>query len=161
MENTCLCDHVCVRVYVTLSCSHYLPFPVCLLSLSPHFSVCPSADAPLPLPLSVSAAGCTVIEDPLHAISQLAQTTMRSEIGKLDLDKVGGGGHPGRTCHHGYCGPLNLWTLSLSLAPHTDSVLYISLCFVADLRGTRILEHAHRARHPRDRGGLGTQDSEI
>lgn len=45
------------------------------------------------LHLSILHYGCSFqasygVEDPEYAVTQLAQTTMRSELGKLSLDKV-------------------------------------------------------------------------
>ena len=33
-------------------------------------------------------APCKQVEDPIYAVTQLAQTTMRSELGKITLDKT-------------------------------------------------------------------------
>ena len=47
------------------------------------------------------------VEDPEYAVTQLAQTTMRSELGKLTLDKVFRVGQDPLCCLVSECIPLN------------------------------------------------------
>lgn len=67
---------------------------VLYLRILDPFKVCPELQAGRNFNESTSHQKCLFhqasygVEDPEYAVTQLAQTTMRSELGKLTLDKV-------------------------------------------------------------------------
>lgn len=66
------------------------PFKVCGRRFAP--TVCFALLCFAPIKFNVAPPSCRQasygVEDPEYAVTQLAQTTMRSELGKLTLDKV-------------------------------------------------------------------------
>ncbi len=63
------------------------------------------------------------VDNALYAVTQLAQTTMRSELGKITLDKVM---HPGTRFVRSWCGHAN----ADHEVPGWDNLLWLRMCFV-------------------------------